>query len=187
MSTAPCSRFDPSDSLPLICGSHCRSGRAFDLAVSLEVAEHLPAECAATFVGDTHKLGSCCPVLRRDSVSGRHPSRQRAVAGLLGESVQAARTMRSLTAFVTGSGTTTAWNGGTRRTSSCSRVPPRSRVIRAFGRSASALCSSRLSLVHPRKYLEALHWMRGIRSRLPTPSKSSYPGTRASFSLMTTS
>ena len=65
-----------------------RSGRAFDLAVSLEVAEHLPAECAATFVG-THKLGSCRPVLRRDSVLGRHSSRQRAVAGLLGESVQA--------------------------------------------------------------------------------------------------
>ena len=57
--------------------------RRFDLAVSLEVAEHLPEESAADFVREPHAPCTRRVVLRGDSTSGRDRARQRAMARLL--------------------------------------------------------------------------------------------------------
>jgi cyclopropane fatty-acyl-phospholipid synthase-like methyltransferase len=69
----PSERFQPADLRQPI-----RVGRQFDLVVSLEVAEHLPAECAAAFVQSLTALGSTegparfllWPTLRSDTDVG---------------------------------------------------------------------------------------------------------------------
>ena len=65
-------------------------GRRFDLALSIEVAEHLPAASASDFIENLTRLAPRSGVFRSHPLPGRYGPQKRAVANVLGSPVSRA-------------------------------------------------------------------------------------------------
>jgi hypothetical protein len=134
--------------------------RRFELAISLEVSEHLPGDRANSFVAELTALADVVLFLRRLALSGWYRTRQRELAGILGRQIPQAWLRPRGPVSGRSFGTTNGSPSGTARNTF---LYVRAEQIGALGLAAAwRLGDMPLSSVHPELLLWVCARARGI-------------------------